>query len=414
MEVSQDILVPLGVLAVLCKIALLNFNIVFAVTFSDAYTGLKNNTMEIVASVLNFVNISLLSILLAKQFQYHNGIHIQDIKQGRQPTCFLAGFCEVFCTFLYVIRKKIADLPRRTLSSSTESLVTSAFVVWAISLVSEIVFIIAIILIQKMSFHQQMQLFQIKSGNHSLSKIKKTARKQDQSSSKNINHRKCNSLSTSPSSLNRRLSVRNPLLPESLDSKYHNRNSFLEYGFNSWNTSAGESYTQQAVLRKSLLTPKFLEAIPPTPTNSRSPSPGIPLDLEPASRSQPNSYTDVIRKSSRVTSPNGSLREAQIHPLSRSDSPTPPSAAAPGTVVTATLSAGQVISDYQSIRSLRHISGSLPNSPLEDCKRVEEEREERRMTPPISDWILGQGPRSSLASSTTSQVHEGRIKTDWD
>jgi hypothetical protein len=152
--------------------------------------------------------------------------------------------------------------------------------------------------------------------------------------------------------------------PESLDSKYRNRNSFFEYGFNSWNTSAVGSYTQQAVLRKALPTPKFLEAIPPTPINSRSPSPGIPLDLELASRIQPNSYTDISRKSSRVRSPNRRLREAQIHPLFRSDSPTSPSAAAPGRVVTATPGAGQVISDYQSIRSSHHISGSLPNSPL--------------------------------------------------
>ncbi|KAH8810581.1 hypothetical protein F5884DRAFT_256597 [Xylogone sp. PMI_703] len=363
MTVPRGILVPLGVLAVLCEIALLVFNIVFAVTLSGAYTGFKGNKVEIIASVLNFVTIGLLLMLLARQFQHRDGAHIQDVGHGRQHRYLLAGFCGFFCALstaativgLSVIQNRIADLPRRTLGSSTESLVTSAFAVWAISLVSEIVFIIATVLIQRMDFHQQMQPFQVESGNHSLPKMKQTERQQDQSPPESIDHRGSNSVkSTSPPSWSRRLSVRNSLSqttqrPESLDSGYPESNLCVEDSFNFWDTSSGEPYVQQAVLGKS----------------SPAPDPEILLDLEPASRSQPksrnyspaNSHKDVTRKSSQVTSRNGSLREAQIHPLFRSDSPTPPPVATLGTIITAAPGAGQVISDRQSIRSLHRPRG---------------------------------------------------------
>ncbi|KAH8799426.1 hypothetical protein F5884DRAFT_863601 [Xylogone sp. PMI_703] len=375
MTVPRAILVPLGVLAVLCELALLVFNIVFAVTLSGEYTGFKGDKVEIVASVLNFVNVDLLLILLARQFQYRDGVHIKDVGHGRQHIYLLAGFCGFFCALsttatavgLCVIRNGITDLPRQTLGSSTESLMTGVFVVWAISLISEIVFIITTILIQRMDFHQQIQPFQVESGNHSLSKMKQTERQQDRSPPESVDHRGSNTVkSTSPPSWSRRLSVRNSLSqkttqrPESLDSGYPESNSCVEDSFNFWDTSAVEPYVQQAVLGKSSPTPEILETIPATPTSSRSPSPEIPLDLEPALRSQPksrsyspaNSHKDVTRKSSQITSRNGSLREAQIHPLFRSDSPTPPPAATPGTTITAAPGAGQVISDRQSIRSL--------------------------------------------------------------
>jgi hypothetical protein len=153
--------------------------------------------------------------------------------------------------------------------------------------------------------------------------------------------------------------------------------------------------------------------------------------------------------------------EAHIHPLFRSDSPTPPPTATPGTIVFAAPHAGQVISDRQSIRSIQSMrrlrSESLPGvpSPLSRSESIEsffhrrqesgstkpeirEEKEgeegegretappvvvveepagaaaaasdaatvgsaetarsdgERKMTPPIPDWILTAGMRLSL------------------
>ena len=116
--------------------------------------------------------------------------------------------------------------------------------------------------------------------------------------------------------------------------------------------------------------------------------------------------------------------EAHIHPLFRSDSPTPPPLATPGTSVVASPIAGQVISPRPSLRSLNRMrSGSLPTAPsplsrkssYEDgfaakkksdesssLKEVNEEEQqsgdadEGKLTPPIPEWVLSAGNRSSL------------------
>ncbi|RFU28311.1 hypothetical protein B7463_g8020, partial [Scytalidium lignicola] len=230
--------------------------------------------------------------------------------------------------------------------------------------------------------------------------MKQTERQQDQSPPESVDHRGSNSVkSIFLPSLSKRSSVRNSLSQktiqrsESLDSGYHEANSFVEDSINSWDASAVELDVRQAVLGKSSPTPRFLEIIPATLTSSRSLSPGIPLNLEPASGNWPkscsynpaNSYRNATKKNSRVTSSNRSLREAQMHPFFRLNSPKPFSAATRRTVVTAALSAGQAISDRQSISRLQ-LSQHL-TMEKEDCKGTEEEIEEGKMTPPTPDWI---------------------------
>ncbi|RFU27816.1 hypothetical protein B7463_g8513, partial [Scytalidium lignicola] len=339
MRVRQYSIVLLGVIATLCEITLLVFNIIFAVTLSMASTSLKINGVEIVASVLNFVNMSLLSIFLVRQVQYQNGIYVQDNKHGRQHTYLLAGLCGDFCALsvtatavgLCIIRNEIADLPRQMLGSSTEGLVTGAFIVWAISLVSGIGFIVAIVLIDKMDSHRQMQSFQVESGNHSLSKMETTSQ-QKRSSPDSADHEGSNSVTsiTLPPPI-KYSSFRNSLIskhnttqsPESRVSGYPMNNPSIEDGFNFWDTPTAEPYARQVVLGKSS-TSKFLGPVPATPTGSRCPSPRIPLDLELAAK-----------------------------------------AATQGPDVTAALGPGQIVSDCRSIKSLHYTrSGSLFGSPL--------------------------------------------------
>ncbi|KAK4158427.1 hypothetical protein C8A00DRAFT_39399 [Chaetomidium leptoderma] len=208
-----------------------------------------------------------------------------------------------------------------------------------------------------------------------------------------------------------------------------------EEGFDSWDTSAVDPENRQTVLESS--SPPhghFLETIPASPTTSRSASPGTPLDLlePPRSRRRSRSYSPVSTRTiqaQRVAfTQQASHSEAHIHPLFRSDSPLPPSAT-PGTVVVAAPNAGQLISDRQSIRSIQSMrrlrSESLPGvpSPLSragSCEsfprrgaenssttELQEEDEaevaiagadaERKMTPPIPDYILGAGPRSGAS-----------------
>jgi hypothetical protein len=207
--------------------------------------------------------------------------------------------------------------------------------------------------------------------------------------------------------------------PTSLESSTRDTSISIEDGFDSWDTSTVDAESRQTVASASPTQPRFLETIPASPTTSRSPSPGFPLDLEPPkartrrrSYSPANSYKDLSK--TRTMSPIESSAEAHIHPLFRTDSPTPPPTATPGTIVTAAPGAGQVISDRHTIRTVRSASrmrsGSLPSSPLmhsnsldsikiaiereeRERERLEEAGGERTLTPPIPDWIL----RSSMS-----------------
>lgn len=224
--------------------------------------------------------------------------------------------------------------------------------------------------------------------------------------------------------------------PASLDSTAFRDRVSLD-GFASWDTSAVDPQNRQTVLESSSPTPgRFLETIPASPSTSRSPSPGTPLDLEPLkTRRRSRSYSPASTRSRRAqratftqqanaSESNIDASESHIHPLFRSDSPTPPPLATPGTVVTAAPNGGQIISDRQSIRTLTRMrSGSLPavsspltrqssfddlpqrrekggsNSPEQVLREEPEElgsETERKMTPPIPDWILSAGSRTSL------------------
>ncbi|EEY16469.1 conserved hypothetical protein [Verticillium alfalfae VaMs.102] len=160
-----------------------------------------------------------------------------------------------------------------------------------------------------------------------------------------------------------------------------------------------------------------------------STSPGFPLDLVPPPpvRRRSRSFSPARRPQSNSPELEGS-GEANIHPLFRSDSPVPPPNVTPGTVVVASPNAGQVISDRKSVRRMRSSSLAngqsplshqssfefLPSSSVNEQDEVEEQSEiespsERKMTPPIPEWILTAGSRSSL---TGYQSRKLRIDAD--
>ena len=207
----------------------------------------------------------------------------------------------------------------------------------------------------------------------------------------------------------------------SLDSNsWRSRSSFAQDGFDSWDTSSVEPSGRQVTLDTfSAMPSRFLETIPASPTTSRSPSPGHPLDLEPPKNfHRTRSYSPVPK--GQQLSPQSSLSELNIHPLFRTDSPTPPPQASPGTVVIAAPNAGRMISE-KSLTRMR--SGSLPNtpgplsrqgsydsfrkmtpSPNTEALAPPEEAEERKMTPPIPEWVLSAGSKSSLPEYTTRRL----------
>ena len=148
-------------------------------------------------------------------------------------------------------------------------------------------------------------------------------------------------------------------------------------GFESWDTSAVEEVDDGRFLPRS--TRPRLETIP----GSRPVSPANPLngpfpDIEeddvrlPESPAHspvhsPSSETSSLRFSRPPTRPDSSAGQAFIHPLFRAESPVPPPIASPGTVITASPYAGQVVSsDHLAFApriSSEHIAFAAPRKP---------------------------------------------------
>ncbi|EXK41715.1 hypothetical protein FOXG_18227 [Fusarium oxysporum f. sp. lycopersici 4287] len=192
-----------------------------------------------------------------------------------------------------------------------------------------------------------------------------------------------------------------------------------EDAFDTWDTSSVDTNNRQVVMEAT--TPPqqtqghFLETIPGSPSPSRTSTPNNDMPLEPPRirmRSRSFSPVTITREqmspqTSTTDLPEPSLSESHIHPLFRSDSPTPPPMATPGTVVLASPNAGQVITHRQSVRSLRSASITVGPSPLshrDEHESIREEQEsetdslttiDRPLTPPIPEWVMGAGARSS-------------------
>jgi hypothetical protein len=462
MGVPRALPLGLGAWAVSSGIAMLTFDIIFAISLDRNNSPFKVNFVAIVASGLSGITVALLLMLLGRQIRYRNGAHIQDFGHGRLHTYLLAGFAGVFgilsavasAVVLVIMRNRIGDIPKRTINAPTKNLLIGAFAVWAVSLLSEALFVICMVIIQRKDFQQQIQQDRADPVPQMFPEMEETPRPRAPSMQGSVDHRGdlsmesrsppsssgrsrsgsdgMSSLRSSISQVVQPITSKTKLIqnnhksthrPTSIESSH--REASIEDGFDSWDTSSVDASARQAVESASPTPQRFLETIPASPTTSRSASPGFPLDLEPTktrkrsrSYSPANSYTERTRNS-RTTSPIESPSEAHIHPLFRTDSPDPPPPATPGTVVTAAPNAGQVISDRASIRSVHRMrSGSLPSSPLvhsdsldsirnamerEELERLEEDNEERSLTPPIPDFVLNGGPRNSLSRYNSSR-----------
>jgi hypothetical protein len=177
---------------------------------------------------------------------------------------------------------------------------------------------------------------------------------------------------------------------------------------------------------------RFLETIPASPTvdevPGRTSSPG--LEPPPPVRQRSRSYSPVRRP--EIENPGD---EANIHPLFRSDSPTPPPMATPETSVVAAPEAGSILRNPSHVTVRRIRSGSLPSvsSPLsrqssldaislkkiwdeqDSIREVDEEEEEEErehqtaLSPPIPKWVLSADNRSSM-----TEYHTRRLRGDQD
>ncbi|VUC26443.1 unnamed protein product [Clonostachys rosea] len=162
--------------------------------------------------------------------------------------------------------------------------------------------------------------------------------------------------------------------------------------------------------------PRSLAPIPASPTVNDTPVFGTPVDLElpPPIHQRGRSDSDgSTRGSIRAGSPCGSIESAElhIHPLFRSDSPTPPPLASPGTSVFSAPNAGMVLPRRASNQSLKRIrSSSLisnssplaqsstfeaapPRKPIDEQQSIREVEEESDLASPIPKFVLNAGGR---------------------
>ena len=189
--------------------------------------------------------------------------------------------------------------------------------------------------------------------------------------------------------------------------------------FDPWDTSSVDTHNRQVVLEMSSPTikaPGGLETIPASPTAAYMLDPQeSPLEPPPTLRRSRSYSASTLSQMEEAR--NSSSSELHIHPLFRSDSPTPPPVAMPGTSVVASPQAGQVITRRESRQSLKRMRSSslqtgrsplsrqtsLENAKLGRQSALPEEEEAansaRKMTPPVPDWLLNPGMQASLAAT---------------
>ena len=463
MRASRAIVLPLGTVAVASSIAIATFDIIFAVVLSRASSPANTRVTAIVASAVGSVTSILSMGLLIRQIRYRSAALVQDSRNQRQYTYMLAGFAAVFgilsdvasATVLGIMRSRISDIPPKIISSSTGKVIAGGFAVWAISTMMQAAFLICVVVIQRKELQQPAQPYQSSSKPQKRSEMQKDLRPPTQSNEEKQEDFSMESGSSpsligmSRSGSDAMASFRSSMTndrPVSSQTKLisyktlYRSASFddvpksVEDGFDSWDTSNVDAQSRQAVEMASPTQPTFLETIPASPATSRSPSPGYPLDLEPPKqRKRGRKYTTPTSYGERPkTSPSKleSTNEAHIHPLFRTATALPPPEVTPGTMVTAAPGAGQVISDRSSLRSLhRRMSGSRPSSPLKhsvsldslrwaredeegELEQTEKEVEERTITPPIPEWIMTAGSRSSMAGYNSRRKSETGAATE--
>ena len=462
MRTSTGLVVGLGTAAVASSIALATYDIICSVVLSQASSPEIMRVSAIVASALSTLTAVLVVGLLVWQIRHRAVAQAQDPVDGRKGTYLMAGFTAGFSILsdvasvmmLGTMTARISDTPPKILLSPTEKVINGGFAVWAVSVMSQGIFVVAAIVIHRRVSKDLAQHYGTASRAEPRCEMEKVLESQAGSVQKKQEASLMESGSSSLNGKSRsgsdafasfRSSMTNDLSMTSqtrlISSKALCRSASLddisksaEEGFDSWDTSAVDPDAREAVelaspTHTTLLTPTrttLLETIPASPATSRSASPGYPLDLEPPKqRKRPRKYSVPNNQVQRPkTSPSNmeSAREAHIHPLFRTASTEPPPAVTPGTMVTAAPDAGRVISDRSSLQSvqrqwsasrrsarpLKH-SSSLDNVrwPMGyDEDEEEDESEERTITPPIPDWIMTAGSRTSLVGYNSRRKSE--------
>lgn len=387
-------------------------------------------------------------------------------------------------TFIWILCARKDGLPLNTLGMPTQNLVIIALILWAVSGLAHSLYMMSIASVVRKELHAAQGVVAAEEGQAVAEMAETPQPTVDESQRSNDSSTYVGSSgSTSTCSIQKRsssetrsstrYSFTNAIRP--MTSKTHliahrqsHRSQSLESAgerdfidsFDSWDTAgvggpAWESTLSLGITSLSPLSaipphPRILETIPASPTASfRSQSPGYTLDFRPPSTYARHSRSQSpasFRELSGSYSPVGS--EKHIHPLFRSDSPTPPPSATPTSIITAAPNAGEVISEMAvAVVRRKRSSSQMGRSPLihttsfdniamevkrETGKISQEVRRESRsrsgeldiseentaesspvgdrgMTPPIPEWILGAGQRTSFHGYSKRKSDKGEV-----
>ncbi|KAK8247982.1 hypothetical protein HDK77DRAFT_214473 [Phyllosticta capitalensis] len=243
----------------------------------------------------------------------------------------------------------------------------------------------------------------------------------------------------------------------SFQSERSGRTSAQNDGFESWDTSTVDEQTRETVMQSTTsptkaLTPFSGTRLDPIP-GSRPVSPANALNghfpmSDPAMDPELPPTPDLtVATPAFFGSPHNSrpvtptIDSSNIHPLFRADSPVPPPAVTPGTVVVASPLSGQVISrpptsasrsransrtramspsslvswDAQSLhssRSMRSMRSARSPSPPPSIHAAERER---GMTPPIPEFVLAERlDRGTSRSSSRERPRRSTLRVSDD
>ena len=378
-----------GIVAVLATIASTTFIIIFAITLTVAH--LPISILALVAAVTQLLSLATLSYLTFRQL-YRGDLTRVDVRIGgrrrRKRNWLVVVLLPSFAAALVAaatlgwIKIRLDTLPELVLGRPKNAFLLSAFTVWAVSLLAQTVFSFSVVWNGEHPRQDDVTDFVPNvldvqpamkepgrpntAGTAQLQRFQEAPLLSPPSSPAMTEAfsslRSSLSVVVRPVTSRTRLLTRQHSFPgdsksSSLDISMRDRTS-KDDGFDTWDTSGVGSDIRETVLQSSSQTTRGpgLETIP----GSRSPSPAKALDGPYNLPSPPQSPRRFPRPGSSRQRSASTSNEDHIHPLFRTSSPTPPPTATPGTMITATPLAGQLM-DVQALRRMR--SGSLPASP---------------------------------------------------
>ncbi|KAA6411968.1 MAG: hypothetical protein FRX48_04118 [Lasallia pustulata] len=420
-----------GIVAVLATIASTTFIMIFAITLTAAH--LPTRILALVAAVTQLLLLITLAYLTIRQVRGADAKGENKVRGRRWPpkenyTTMLIlpslAAALVAAATLGWIKIRLDTLPVLILGRSKMAFLLSAFTIWAVSLLAQTAFCVSIVrntacpmqddltgyVTDGLDIEQQME-------EPSRPNTAVTTHPQRYQEAPLISPSSSPTATEALSSLRSSLSVvvrpvtsRTRLISRQNSFPRASKSSSFDIslkdrtpqddGFDTWDTSGVGSHIRETVLHSSPPTTRGpgLETIP----GSRSPSPANALDGPynlPSPRQSPTYFSRPVSRRQRSAS---ASNEDHIHPLFRTSSPTPPPTATPGTTITATPLAGQLM-DVHALRRMR--SGSLPSSPSagtyfdsinDDPVTRIPTPPGRDTTPPIPDFILTAGARASM------------------